>query len=142
MDQFKAPGINRESLTDSAAKAHAGIDKVAEKTSAGVHRARDASHQAVDHVAATAAGAADWADEHVQQIKRKQDEFTEAATDRISARPFIAWAPRSSSGTCSVGSDVRHIRGAAARGFTEMRAARCVTASDARVTVCCRKPSS
>ncbi len=90
MDQFKTPGLSKEPLTDTAAKAHEGVDRVAANTLAGVDRARAASHQAVDQVAAGAASAADWATENLEQMKRKQAEFTEAASGMISARPFVA----------------------------------------------------
>ena len=90
MDQFKTPGISKDSLTDAAQKAHVGVDRVADKASAGVDRARAATHQSVDQVAAGASRAADWATENLEQIKRKQADFTQEASDMISARPLVA----------------------------------------------------
>jgi ElaB/YqjD/DUF883 family membrane-anchored ribosome-binding protein len=90
MDQANSPGIKNDYVNEGAAMSHDAVNQTAEKLSAGVNRLRDAAHEMVDGVADRASKGTAWANENVDQFKQKQAEFTRAAGDLISARPWVA----------------------------------------------------
>ena len=101
MGEKRPFGGNTNPLTDSttnasieggAQTAHQTVDKVADKATVQVDRARGTAHRAVDAAADVATSTTDWASSIPEQARQVQTKFTEATSASIRARPIATVA--------------------------------------------------
>ena len=79
-------------VTGLADRAHQALDRVAEKATPVVEKARTNVHNTIDKVADGAACGVDWAAENSKQLVRKSAEFGEVASVYVRDRPLVAVA--------------------------------------------------
>jgi ElaB/YqjD/DUF883 family membrane-anchored ribosome-binding protein len=82
-------------MNKAALGAHSAVDKAASLADEASRKAKPAiekvagyAHQAVDRAAGVAAPAADWLDEHSQDLKASQEKLINASVDYIKANPW------------------------------------------------------
>lgn len=84
--------VNKAALGAHSAvdRAIGAVDEAASKAKPAINRVADYAHSAVDKAAGVAAPAADWLDEHSQDLKATQEKLVAATADYMRANPFKA----------------------------------------------------
>jgi ElaB/YqjD/DUF883 family membrane-anchored ribosome-binding protein len=73
-------------------RAHQTVDRMADKATPALERARTNVHDTIDKVADSAACGVDWAAENTKVIAQKSSELTEVASSYVRERPLVAVA--------------------------------------------------
>ena len=73
-------------------RAHQTVDRVADKATPALKRARTGVHNTIDKVADGAACGVDWAAENTKLIAQKSTELSEVASGYVRERPLVAVA--------------------------------------------------
>lgn len=83
-------------VANMAERAHQTVDrvadKVADKTTPALERARSGAHTTIDKFADGAACGAEWASENGRALAQRSGQVTDACAEYVRARPLVAVA--------------------------------------------------
>ena len=74
----------------AAAQTHAGVERMAERSTDAIESVKASMHSAVDNVTDKAAAATQWASDTVNKAKQTPTDLVEAGAEYIRARPYVA----------------------------------------------------
>ena len=92
MTSSSTPANASNTVSGITERAHQTVDRMADKATPALERARTNVQDTIDKVADSAAGGVDWAAENTRVIAQKSSELTEVASDYVRERPLVAVA--------------------------------------------------